>query len=73
MAATIQENQLQQPENIECLAILQGLQMCSHFGIQNLLLESDCQLIFNELQSAAPSFLSLGNIFLDIQALMTTF
>lgn len=73
LAATISENQLQQLESIESLAILRGLQMCSHLGIQHLILESDCQVVVNELRGAAPSFYSLGNIFLDIQAFMATF
>lgn len=73
MAALISENQLQQPESIESLAILGGLQMCSHLGIQNLILESNCQLVVNKLSGAAHSFSHLGNTFLDVQALMTPF
>lgn len=48
MAATIKENMVQQLKIIEFLAILRGLQLCLHLGFQNLIIESDYQLMVNE-------------------------
>lgn len=71
--ATIRENHINQLEIVECLAILRGLQLCLHLGFPNLLIDSDCQLVVNELQQETPSSSHLGNLYLDIKALMTNF
>lgn len=47
--------------------------MCSHLSIQNIILESDSQLVVNELECVARSLSFLGNIFFDIQPLMANF
>lgn len=71
--ATIREEQINQPEIVECLAILRSLQLCLHLGFLNLLIESDCQLVGNELNEETPSSSYLGNLFHDIKALMANF
>lgn len=68
LAASIKEQVLQDPKIVECLAILRGLQLCFHLGISCLSIESDCQLIVNQLQSSDCSSYFLGNILLDIKS-----
>lgn len=69
-AATIGENQINQLDIVECLG---SLQLCLHLGFPNLIIESNCQLVVNELSLEAPSSSDLGNLFLDIKALMANF
>lgn len=49
------------------------IQLCMHLGIFHLVIESDCQLVVKELQSAEVSYSHLGNLFQDIKALMASF
>lgn len=73
MAITKKERGILQPEAVECLAILHGLQFCLQLGISNLLVESDCQAIANEIQGQQASLSPLGNIFQDIRELLGRF
>lgn len=51
LAASIKEKGIQDPETIENLSILCGLQLCVHFGITQLLVEFDCQSAVKEILS----------------------
>lgn len=73
MATSIGERTLFQPETIECLAILRGLQQCIPLSILNLIVESDCHSIVQQIQGLVESFLPLGNIIKDIQKLVSMF
>lgn len=71
--ASIKERVLQEPETVECLAILRGLQLCIHLGISCLTVESDCQHVAHQLQTFDCSFSPLGNIKPDIRRPMNHF
>lgn len=45
MVVSIKEKALFQPETIECLTILHGLQQCITLGMSHLVVVSDCQSI----------------------------
>lgn len=70
---SIKEKQVQEPETIESLAILRGLQQCLHLGITNLIIESNCQLVVSEIQSFEQSYSLLGNLVSEAKALMAMF
>lgn len=73
IATNIRKKGLQDPETMECLAILRGIQLCLPFGIFNLVVESDCQIVILELQKLELSHSRLGNIIQDIKLLMNRF
>lgn len=73
MAASVKERASLQPENIESLAILSGLQFCMHLGIHDLIMEFDCQSVVKELKCSKNSCSPLGNLFQDIKAIMAHF
>lgn len=41
-AASIAELGVKEPEDLELLAILKGLQLCLRMGIKKIIIESDC-------------------------------
>lgn len=60
-------------ESLEALTIFRGLQLCMHQGISNLIIETNCLLVVEEiLQCKAPSS-AIGNIMMDIKELMSHF
>lgn len=73
MAVSKKEKALVQPETIESLAILRGLQFCLQLGISNLIVELDCQSLVAELHNHQAPLSPLGNIFQDIKDLMGRF
>lgn len=50
IASSILETKAPNPESFESLAILKCLQLYMHLGISNLIIESNCQVVVNELQ-----------------------
>ncbi|XP_042942894.1 uncharacterized protein LOC122277073 [Carya illinoinensis] len=73
MAATISETEVNDPSTIELLAILRGMQMCIPLGIPKLMVESDCLMLVNELQSSqAPSSVN-SNLVMEVKNLMSCF
>lgn len=73
MAASIAEPHVAQLESIKALSILRGLQLCMHQGFSNLIIESDCLLVVEEILKHELSYSIFGNIFLDIKDLMSHF
>lgn len=71
--ASIREQNIQQPEIIESLAIYRGLQLYLQLGIPKIIIESDCQVVLAELQRLETYLSILGNLFQDIKALMSRF
>lgn len=45
LATSIKEQGIQDPETIEMLVVLRGLQTCLTLGLSNVIIESDCQFI----------------------------
>lgn len=70
MTASIFENDFTDPESIENLKILRGLQLCMHLEISNLMIESDCLIVVEELQHPEASCSLLSNLLLDINKTM---
>lgn len=62
MAANLLENEVLNPETIETLVILRGLQLCAHQGIPKIIVESDCLLVIKKLEQLEASFSALGNL-----------
>lgn len=73
MATSLTKRTLFQPEMIEYLAILRGIQQCIPLGILNLVVESDCLSVVQQIQGLTKPFLPLDNIIEDIKKLMSTF
>lgn len=73
LAVSINEQDVEDPATIEFLVILRGLQHCFYQGIPTLIVENDCQLVMQEvLQPGTPS-LEVGNLLLDVKAIMSHF
>lgn len=71
MATNLLENEVPNPETIETLAKLRGLQLCVLQGIPNIIVESDCLLVIKEHQQLEDSFSAFGNLTHDIKDLMS--
>lgn len=73
MVASIPKSSVADLESLEALTILRGLQLCLYQGISNLIIETNCLLVVEEiLQREAPSS-AIGNILMDIKELMSHF
>lgn len=77
LAASLTEKNVPDPKTIEVLAssmaLLRSLQLCMHQGFQNLIIESDCSPLVEEVLSQQAPNSILGNILLDIGNLMLHF
>lgn len=73
VVSSIKEKVFQDLKTVECLAILRGLQLYLNLRIACLTIESNCQLIVNQLQSLNCSSSIFGNILLNIRGLMSLF
>ncbi|CAI9773285.1 unnamed protein product [Fraxinus pennsylvanica] len=74
MAASKGEREVANPETIEFLAVLRGLQFVLFMGISHLVLESDCLLVVSQLNDAESITLSpWGSIISDIRRLLLAF
>ncbi|KAF5454765.1 hypothetical protein F2P56_024405 [Juglans regia] len=67
------ENDVNDPIEIEMLAILRGLRFCFPLGISHLVIESDSLLMVNEVQSDSISRSLQGNMVQQIKQLMLRF
>lgn len=73
LAACKVENNVIEPETIETLILLRNLQLYMHQGFQDLLVESDCSHLVEEiLFQQAPSSL-FKNVVMDIRNLLLHF
>lgn len=73
LAASVSEKEVQDPETIELLAILRGLQIGSRMGFRKIIVEGDCLLMIRACQSDQASTSMLGNIVLEIKQLQRDF
>ncbi|XP_041009377.1 uncharacterized protein LOC121253432 [Juglans microcarpa x Juglans regia] len=72
-SASKKENDINDPIEIELLAILRGLQFCIPLGISHLVIESDSILMVNEVQSDSLSRSLHGNLVQQIKQVMLRF
>ncbi|XP_041020432.1 uncharacterized protein LOC121262066 [Juglans microcarpa x Juglans regia] len=61
MAASKNELEVDEAVTIEFIVVLRGLQPCLPLGIPNLIIESDCLNVVQELQSTKDLYASAGN------------
>ncbi|XP_042965942.1 uncharacterized protein LOC122299620 [Carya illinoinensis] len=74
LAASKMECYIEEPETIELVAILRGLQLCIQSGISKLVVESDCKLLVEILQQEPQQDASqLGNLTSEVKRLMSLF
>ncbi|XP_042950144.1 uncharacterized protein LOC122282259 [Carya illinoinensis] len=74
LAASKMECYIEEPETIELVAILRGLQLCIQSGISKLVVESDCKLLVEILQQEPQQDASqLGNLTSEVKRLMSHF
>lgn len=71
MAASKVENEVDDPEAIELLAMLRGLKLCANMAIHKLIVESDCLLIMGALQEEAASTAMLDALLSETNKLPT--
>lgn len=50
------ENEMTNPESVEAVVMLRGLQFCVQWGILKLMVESDCLLLVNKLHLSRDNF-----------------
>lgn len=66
LIASLFEKNVHYPEAIESIVILQGLQLCLHQGIPNLVIARDCLLLFEAIMSLRePLFLKIFSWILE--------
>lgn len=73
MAACMKEREVRDAETIETLAILRSIQQCIHLGIRHLLIESDCQVVVNQIIMEDESLAEVGPLIHDIKEWMGKF
>lgn len=67
------KREVAQAESIESLSILRGLQLSTHQGFINIIIESDCLLVVNEICNVGPLNSIFENIIYGIKELMSHF
>lgn len=73
MAASTAESNVPNPEFIEALVIVRGLQLYMHHEISNRIIESNCLLLVEELNYDETLNSALGNLLSNIRELMSHF
>ncbi|XP_041011343.1 uncharacterized protein LOC121255128 [Juglans microcarpa x Juglans regia] len=76
MVATKVEFEVERPTTIELLAVLRGLQLCLPLGIPNLVVESDCLPLVQQLQAnvgGEDSYTPNGNLIAEARQLLSQF
>ncbi|XP_042952128.1 uncharacterized protein LOC122289214 [Carya illinoinensis] len=73
MAVSKRESAVGDATSIEMLAILKGLQLTLHLGIQHLIIESDALTLVKEMHKTEPSMTLVGNVIRDTKELMSCF
>lgn len=68
-ATRVAENAVAQPELIEAIAVLRGLQLCLNQGFTQLLIENECLLLVMEILQRDPSNSVFENIVFNIKEL----
>lgn len=61
-AASIKEQDVQDSEIIENLAILYGLQLSMHLRVTHIIVETDCNSVVQEIHSSGESTSNIGNL-----------
>lgn len=67
------ESDVASPEFIEASALLRGLQFCAQWGVPKLVLETDCLLLVNALQSQTEFFTDFAFLIHDIRRMLRDF
>lgn len=71
--ASIPEEGISSPEEVEFVAILRGLQFCAGMEINKLILESDCSLMLKECLSAIIPLYEVGSLVIEIKKMQEGF
>ncbi|KAF5444601.1 hypothetical protein F2P56_033721 [Juglans regia] len=67
------EGDVASPEFIEATALLRGLQFCAQWGVPKLVLETDCLILVNALQSQTNFLTDFAFLLNDISRMMRGF
>ncbi|KAF5469163.1 hypothetical protein F2P56_013257 [Juglans regia] len=73
MAVSKSEHELHEPELVELLALLRGLQFNLHLGISKVVLESDCLLMVEALATNEDLLSSQSNLLKEVRNLLSHF
>ncbi|KAF5444777.1 hypothetical protein F2P56_033882 [Juglans regia] len=73
LTASKKEKEVNDPAEVELLAMLRGLQLCPPLGIEELIMESDSLLMVTQVQAVEEYWSLLGNIVKEIKLLMKRF
>ncbi|XP_042958205.1 uncharacterized protein LOC122293812 [Carya illinoinensis] len=67
------EHELNEPELVELLAMLRGLQFSLHLGLSKIVLESDSLLMLKALSTNEDSLSIQGNLLKEVRSLLSHF
>lgn len=73
MAVSITEREVPNPKYIEALVILRSLWLCLHQEIPNIIVESNCLLLVQDISLMKETNYVFGNIIMDIREQMSLF
>ncbi|XP_035544562.1 uncharacterized protein LOC118347968 [Juglans regia] len=73
MALSKVEDEFLELENVKAMVVLRGLQFCLQIGIHNLLIESDCFHLVEEINSDAEACSTMRTMIAKIRRLMLRF
>ncbi|XP_042950304.1 uncharacterized protein LOC122282418 [Carya illinoinensis] len=73
MALSKVEEEFLEPKNVEAMVVLRGLQFYLQSGIHNLLIESDCLHLVEEINNVAEPFIAIRTMIAEIRRLMLRF
>ncbi|KAG2717700.1 hypothetical protein I3760_03G188300 [Carya illinoinensis] len=73
LAASKKESMVNDPAEVELLAMLRGLQLVLPLGIEELIIESDSLVMVTQLQQEDESWSVLGNLIKETKMLMAWF
>ncbi|KAF5462687.1 hypothetical protein F2P56_018674 [Juglans regia] len=73
MAALKAESEVEEPEAVELIVVLRGLQLCVSMGISRIQVESDCLLVVEALEHNNMAGSLLGLLYQDIKSISSCF
>lgn len=73
LAASALETSTLEPEHIEAVAFVRGLQLCLNLSTSHLLVESDCLFLVNEVNKSVLTSASIQSLDAEIEELMLRF
>lgn len=73
LAASLPEEGIKSPKEVELIATLRGLQLCVGMGVQKLILESDCLFMLKECLSVNTPISEISSVVTDIKDLQSRY